>query len=158
MLGARLLFRVKHSCRSSIAVISRNAASQKMPLKPATLDFDNGQAALSAKSTAELMRAYLVFRACSIPFLVHHGRSLLSLSEKVLGRRFTNWMLRKTFYGHFCAGETPEEVQKTIEKLRASGIGAILDYAAEKGLMGSRSPRSCARLRGAKSYSIRRSY
>ncbi len=34
--------------------------------------FDNPQVAYKCKSTKELLRAYLVFRLCSIPFLVNN--------------------------------------------------------------------------------------
>jgi len=39
--------------------------------------------------------------------------------------------MKKTFFGHFCGGETTAELQPTIDKLSESGIGSILDYAAE---------------------------
>lgn len=37
----------------------------------------------------------------------------------------------KTFFAHFCAGETAEEVGGRVAALRSLGIGGILDYAAE---------------------------
>jgi len=39
--------------------------------------------------------------------------------------------MRTTFFGHFCAGEHSGDMGPTIKKLDSSGIGAILDYAAE---------------------------
>lgn len=97
------------------------------------LNFDDAAQALSAKTTPELVRAKLVLDICSIPFFVNHGRKLLKLSEDILGPGITHWLLRKTFFGHFCAGEDASEVQQTVNRLSSSGIGAILDYAAEKG-------------------------
>ena len=41
-------------------------------------------------------------------------------------------MLKKTLYSHFCAGETPKEVQKTMERLKKIGYhGVVLTYGKE---------------------------
>jgi len=34
-------------------------------------------------------------------------------------------------FGHFCGGEDLRTIQPTVENLKRSGIGGILDYAAE---------------------------
>ena len=39
--------------------------------------------------------------------------------------------MRHTFYNHFCAGESIEELKPLLEKLKKYGVGAILDYAVE---------------------------
>ena len=56
---------------------------------------------------------------------------LVALSNRLLGKRFTAALLRPTFFAHFCAGETSEEVAHTIRFLQVQGVGGILDYAAE---------------------------
>ncbi len=50
---------------------------------------------------------------------------------QVLGERITNGVLRHSFFGHFCAGEDAETIKPCIHKLKAYGVGSILDYAAE---------------------------
>ena len=40
-------------------------------------------------------------------------------------------IVRHTFFRHFCAGVDGEDIKKPVARLRESGIGAILDYAAE---------------------------
>ena len=35
-------------------------------------------------------------------------------------------ILKKTLYAQFCAGETPEEVRATVQKLKGWGVGGIL--------------------------------
>ena len=36
-----------------------------------------------------------------------------------------------TFFGHFCAGRSAEEIQPVLQRLQKDGVGSILDYAAE---------------------------
>jgi len=108
-------------------------ASEKLPEQsvPAELDFDDVSQSFAVKSEFELWRGLLVFQLCSVRLLVSNARLLLTLGEKVLGQKLMHWVLRQTFFGHFCAGETDEEVARVVAKLEQSGIGGILDYAAE---------------------------
>jgi len=57
---------------------------------------------------------------------------LISLSQRVLGRRLFNWFMKRTLYGQFVAGEDLESVHPVISRYRASGIRSILDYAVEE--------------------------
>ena len=95
------------------------------------LDFDDVTHSFKSKTDAELLRALLVFRVCTIRPIVRHADSLLSLSQSVLGRRLTHALLKRSFFAQFVAGETAEEVQPVVDRMRAAGVGAILDYAAE---------------------------
>ncbi|MDP2438277.1 MAG: proline dehydrogenase family protein [archaeon] len=78
-----------------------------------------------------LLRAWFVFKLCSWDWLVQHSQQLLGLSGKVLGSRLTLGIVRRTFFAHFCAGETADEVEVKMRQLRSMGVGSILDYAAE---------------------------
>lgn len=40
-------------------------------------------------------------------------------------------VLRHTFFAHFCAGETADDIGPSMRALEAANIGGILDYAAE---------------------------
>lgn len=45
---------------------------------------------------------------------------------------FLHWILKKTFYAQFCAGETSKEVQHTVKGLKEMGYkGVILAYGKE---------------------------
>jgi proline dehydrogenase len=72
-----------------------------------------------------------VFRLCTFKPLVRNAKSLLDLSNRILGRTLTSFVIKHSFFAHFCAGEDEAELQPTIQRLRSSGIGAILDFAAE---------------------------
>eukprot|EP00160_Parvularia_atlantis_P002650 Unigene1220_Nuclearia_a/m.3884 Unigene1220_Nuclearia_a/g.3884 ORF Unigene1220_Nuclearia_a/g.3884 Unigene1220_Nuclearia_a/m.3884 type:complete len:521 (-) Unigene1220_Nuclearia_a:88-1650(-) len=95
------------------------------------LNFDDARVAFANKSTAELLRALMVFYVSAVPAVVQNSRTLLGLGERIAGKPLTHLLLRKTFFAHFCAGVDAQDIVPTIETLRRSGIGAILDYAAE---------------------------
>ena len=95
------------------------------------MDFADPTSAHGSKTTPELFRAIAVLRLCRLPFLVRHSDALLKLSTKVLGRDITDGLLRRTFFGHFCAGEDGDDARRVVERLRRDNVGPILDYAAE---------------------------
>ncbi len=99
------------------------------------LDFADPASAHGSKTTPELLRAIAVLRLCRLPFLVRHSETLLGLSARVLGRDVTDGLLRRTFFGHFCAGEDGDGARRVVERLgREHNVGPILDYAAEGGV------------------------
>lgn len=86
-----------------------------------------------------LLRSYLITSVSSIPFLLRpsmtilaflaHARSPLLNPDTSPLLRF---VLKKTFYAQFCAGETPMEVRNTITGLKSTGFkGVILGHAKE---------------------------
>jgi proline dehydrogenase len=81
---------------------------------------------LRAVPTRELLRAWLVFRACAFPPLVARARPLLAAGAAVLGTRAVNAALRGTFFAHFCGGETLAELAPRVAALKARGVGASL--------------------------------
>lgn len=91
---------------------------------------------LQDRSTAELLRSYLVFRLCTLKPLVKHGASLLKLGESV-SPSLTHFIVKSTFFAQFCAGEDAQSIQPTIRSLIGRRIGAILDYAAEADVSGT---------------------
>ncbi|KAL3130948.1 hypothetical protein ABBQ38_000271 [Trebouxia sp. C0009 RCD-2024] len=94
-------------------------------------DFSNFQEAHKPKSNLELIRAYGIFTVCQIRPIVQHADTLLDFTKKVLGSTITYGLVRKTFFGHFCAGEDQAGIKPKINMLHQNGIGGILDYAAE---------------------------
>ncbi|CAM9685874.1 unnamed protein product, partial [Scytosiphon promiscuus] len=95
------------------------------------VNFDDAAASYSSFTNMELVRAYVVLRACAIRPLVENSETLLKLGYGVIGETLTNSILGKTFFAHFCAGETAEQVGRCAGALKTRGIGGILDYAAE---------------------------
>ncbi|PYH48959.1 FAD-linked oxidoreductase [Aspergillus saccharolyticus JOP 1030-1] len=98
--------------------------------------------AVSAHSvipTGILLRSLLVTTVSSHPLLLGSSLSILSFLTKsrsllldVERNPLIHWVLRKTFYDHFCAGEREAEVHKTIEQIKSTGVkGVILTYTRE---------------------------
>ncbi|KAI4142254.1 MAG: hypothetical protein L6R39_005014 [Caloplaca ligustica] len=62
----------------------------------------------------------------------YNAFSILSKLESVSRNPALQLILKQTFYKHFCAGETPAEVQRTAADLKSIGFkGVILAYARE---------------------------
>jgi len=94
-------------------------------------NFQDYQSAFRSKSTFELLRALALFRLCSNTFFVKNAKNLLSLSSRLIGQRPTMWLVKKSFFAHFCAGENGKDIIPTVDRLRAQGVNSILDFAAE---------------------------
>eukprot|EP00605_Chrysophyceae_sp_TOSAG23-4_P000802 GSChrysophyteH1.ASY1.ANO1.891.1 assembled CDS len=73
----------------------------------------------------------MVYRICTVPFLVRHSESMIQTSYKYLGARLTNAVMKYSFFGHFCAGENEVDMKPVVTYLERNGIGSIFDYAAE---------------------------
>lgn len=95
------------------------------------VDFSNTEVAYATLSTMDLIRAYLVFKACAIKPLVTHADQILQFSYRILGKSLIEGIVRRTFFRHFCAGETSQMIRPRIAKLKEAGVAGILDYAAE---------------------------
>lgn len=93
--------------------------------------FQNAKEAFDSKRTFELLRTWLIYKVCGIGFIVRNCDTLYALSSKILGKTLTHGSMRYTFFNHFCAGESVDQIIPRMEHLRKHGIGGILDYAAE---------------------------
>lgn len=83
------------------------------------------------KSIPELLRSLLVFQLCQVPPLVQHGEKILDQTRRIFGDTFTDAIVKMTFFHQFCGGEDHYQVVGKMRSLQQSGIGSILDYAAE---------------------------
>lgn len=115
----------------SVSHPPQDAVVPQEPRRSHKIDFGNTKVAYASVSTGELVRAYLVFKACSFRPLVTHADKLLQISYRLLGQAITESIVRNTFFAHFCAGETSQTIRPRIEELRKGGVAGILDYAAE---------------------------
>ena len=86
-----------------------------------------------------LLRSYALTALSSYPLLLSPSLRLLSFvahspSPLLNPNRnpLLHYLLKKTFYAQFCAGETRTEVQKTVKELKSMGYkGVILAYGKE---------------------------
>ena len=122
--------------RSMLTSFSKRTCSTSTPassthIQDKALSFSNTRQVYQSQSTTNLARAALVFRLCSSPRLVHNSAYLISRSYSIFGEKITNLVLKNTFFGHFCGGETALDIKGEAAKLNVYGIGSILDYAAE---------------------------
>lgn len=62
---------------------------------------------------------------------MRNSEEMVRRSYMHLGDKITDYGLRKTYFGHFCAGEDTSDMKPTIRRLEQAGIGSIFDYAAE---------------------------
>lgn len=85
------------------------------------------------------MRSYLITAASSSPLLLRTSLAVLKLlahssSPMLIPDRnpILHYLLKRTVYAQFCAGETADEVDETIRRLKQMGYqGVMLGYARE---------------------------
>ncbi|KAL8985137.1 MAG: hypothetical protein Q9205_001075 [Flavoplaca limonia] len=94
---------------------------------------------LSLLALPTLIRSYLVSAVSASPILLTPSLWILSLLAhsklpflQVEHNRLLHYIIKKTIYAQFCAGETPPEVQRTATQLKETGYrGIVLNYAKE---------------------------
>lgn len=97
------------------------------------------QSPLSLLPLPTLLRSWAITGISSYPLLLTPALKLMSLiahsSSPLLNpdrNPIIHFLLKKTFYAQFCAGETTAEVQSTAQGLRSMGFrGIILAYGKE---------------------------
>jgi hypothetical protein len=88
---------------------------------------------------SSVIRTYTITTVAASPLLMSFTSSILQRmlqSKSVLldvdRNPILHWILKKTFYAQFCAGENKAEVQKLIKDVEAVGYSGItLEYAME---------------------------
>lgn len=95
---------------------------------------------LSIVPASTLLRSLLIATISSHSFLLSPSLSVLSFLSKpranplldVNRNPLLHYLLKKTFYKQFCAGETGAETKATVQSLKDLGFnGVILTYARE---------------------------
>lgn len=94
---------------------------------------------LSLLALPTLIRSYLISAISATPILLTPSLWILSLLAhskspflQVEHNRLLHYIVKKTIYAQFCAGETPSEVERTAAELRKTGYqGIVLNYAKE---------------------------
>lgn len=103
--------------------------NNKPAISNSPLSFENTEIAFKGKSTADLNRAYWLFKLVSSNALVKIGTPVTNLALKV-GLPIKG-IIRNTIFKHFCGGETIEGCENMINDLTHRNVGTILDYSVE---------------------------
>ncbi|CAG8438840.1 5144_t:CDS:2 [Acaulospora morrowiae] len=117
------------SSRSS-TIMSPPIHNQKIP---STKSFDN-RIAFQDKPLRELFRSLVVYKLCSVQWLVNNVSGFIELAEKYHLTRPIYWIIAKTFFVQFCGGETDKQCIDTMTRLKKHGIGTILSLSIESDL------------------------
>lgn len=93
------------------------------------IDFENTQVAFAYRSNSELRKAYYMFKMLGFPSLVGLGKKIL-IPAIELGIPLQS-LVKLTIFNQFCGGETVEESNSVIDRIKGYGVKAILDYSVE---------------------------
>lgn len=93
------------------------------------IDFDNTQVAFAYRSNTELKKAYYMFKMLGYPSLVNLGKKVL-IPAIEWGLPLQG-LVKVTVFQQFCGGETVEESNDVIDRIKGYGVKAILDYSVE---------------------------
>ncbi|XP_059147148.1 hydroxyproline dehydrogenase-like [Physella acuta] len=88
--------------------------------------FGDYRIAYGTKSTWELLRTLSVFFLCKFSFFTDNAVRLMDMSYRILGRRFSDFLIERTVYSQFVAGRSEKELIDVIIKLRQVGVGPML--------------------------------
>ncbi|KAI9730661.1 MAG: proline dehydrogenase [Cirrosporium novae-zelandiae] len=99
---------------------------------------------LSFLSTPMLLLSLLITTCTSRPLLLRTSLAIFSLLANAKSPLLSpdknpllRYLLKNTFYAQFCAGETPQEVRKTVRDLKDRGFrGVMMSFAREVVLKG----------------------
>jgi proline dehydrogenase len=92
---------------------------------------ESSSSSLKSKNFLELLNNYVVFKTCQIPGIVTMVPYLLNIASIIKVEAFIYWVVKHTFFSHFCGGEDAEEVFLTMQRFKNNNIGSILDLSIE---------------------------
>lgn len=118
-----------------------NVAVSAVPTKQAqhVESLGSASSALSVLPLSSILRSYMVMSMSSSPILLSTATRILKAIVHSTGpvlnverNPLLGWLLKRTFYAQFCAGENKKEVSKCIADLHKIGYsGVVLEYAME---------------------------
>lgn len=92
-------------------------------------DLRNTEVAFSRFSDSDLLKTRRLFNLFNYPNFVRWAPAFTTFALRI-GFPIKG-IVKRTIFNHFCGGETIADCDRTVQKLHAYGIGAILDYSAE---------------------------
>ncbi|KAG0247692.1 hypothetical protein BG011_001060 [Mortierella polycephala] len=95
---------------------------------------EHSRIGVEKKSTPDLLLSMLVYKLCTLGLLVEMAPKLISLAEIMHLTAPVYWIVRKTFFAHFCGGESADDCIETMSSLQNAGINSILDLSVEADL------------------------
>ncbi|CAL1405448.1 unnamed protein product [Linum trigynum] len=97
------------------------------------LQLDDHRQLFGSVPASKLLHASLVLQVAASEHLVDLGtRAMTSrLMDVEPFRRMVYGVVRRTFYEHFCAGETPSAARERVREVNRAGLRAMLDFAVE---------------------------
>ncbi len=93
------------------------------------INFEDTKTAFRIKSDRDLRRAYILFKLISFPILVKIGNPVIKVCSAL--RIPIGWIVKPTAFKHFVGGETLEDCQPSVEKIKTANVYSILDYSVE---------------------------
>ncbi|XP_046463928.1 hydroxyproline dehydrogenase-like [Daphnia pulex] len=90
------------------------------------ISFADHRTAYAHLSRAEILRAWIVLKLCSLDFLLQNSLKVLETSKRVFGRGLLEKILRPTLYDQFVAGDDPQSLKETANKLKQLGIKLMI--------------------------------
>ncbi|KAL5534774.1 hypothetical protein ACEPAG_1238 [Sanghuangporus baumii] len=86
----------------------------------------------SEEPLSTLLRTYIVYSMCSIPWLVDNSSKILDVLMSIpLVKQITEAVVRATFFAQFVGGETAQDMLRILERMRTENKGAIIHFSAE---------------------------
>lgn len=140
MTLSRMPYRALHLTHRQREAIATPAIAQHQAMTaPLPLVQQPSKPPLSLLPLKTLIRSYLINSLSSTPILLTPSLRIMTLlahSKSPLLNPDRNpilrFLLKRTVYANFCAGETRSEIQKTVNGLKEMGFaGVILAYAKE---------------------------
>lgn len=107
----------------------QNNTPSSLASSKAPLSFENTEIAFQGKSSADLNRAYWLFKMVASNTLVKIGTPITNFALRV--GLPVKGIIRNTIFKHFCGGETIEGCERMIKTLSDKHVGTILDYSVE---------------------------
>ena len=102
-----------------------------MPLRANSSQNELTPSPLGQKSVGELLNAWFVYKVGSWRWLVENAPSILVAAERLHLSAPIYYFMKKTFFKHYCAGESPAEIVPFMKRLQQYHIGCILDLSIE---------------------------
>lgn len=93
------------------------------------MNFEDTKTAFSIKSDRDLFRANILFKLISYPILVKIANPFIWICSTL--RLPIGWIVKPTAFKHFVGGETLNDCQPAVSKLKSGGVYSILDYSVE---------------------------
>jgi proline dehydrogenase len=86
-------------------------------------------------ATRDLLRGLVALALARTPGVATYGGKFLESIHRSgprILKDFVDGVVRRTVFGHFCAGETLDECERNTQHLRRLGVKCLFDYAAER--------------------------